>query len=367
MKILFSAQNFLNQVGGAEISAQTILKRLSEKHEVHVVSVGCGGDYEWEGINVHEIDCSNRIPYINFLWSKHLNSIDVKPDLVITQVNAAAPTVFWAKKNKIPVIFYIRSFEHFCVDGFGGRNVFGCHQRCYICGDPLKWLRHPLLWLIYRRNRKALRIADMVICQTEFMSDVVMHYSGRRVDVITNPMDLDSVKVEKPGDSILFVNPQPHKGAGLVAKLVERLPHRDFVFAGDVGGGYSSLCKMRNVKCMGDISDMREAYSKAKVLLVPSDMADSSPRVVYEAMISGIPCITSDVGGSAEVGGNASIKLGKDDVDGWVDSIERLYSDPEFYKSRSELSVAHAMAHNLENSLAQLDEKVSERLGLRLF
>jgi len=367
MKILFSAQNYLNAIGGAEISAQTLLRKLAEKHDVQVVARGENGDYEWEGMKVHETDCNSRIPYINLRWQKQLDTLEFKPDLVITQINAAAPTVFWAKKKGIPLIFYVRSFEHFCIDGFGGRDVFGCGQRCYKCGSPIKWLRHPLLWLMYRRNRQALQKADMVICQTQFMADVVWHYSGRKAEVITNPMDLESFKIEKPGDSILFINPQPHKGIKLVAKLIERLKHRNFVFAGDVSSGYSSLCSKKNVRCLGRISDMKEAYRLAKVLLVPSDMADSSPRVVFEANYNGIPVITSDVGGAAEVGGDASIKLPREDVDAWADAIEKIYEDNDHYASISEASGAHAKEHTLDKALSQLDEVVQAKLGLKLF
>jgi len=366
MRILFSAQFFLNQVGGAEISLQTLLKRLAKRHEVHVLSTGTKGTYLWEGITVHEVLCPNNILYINLLWSIYLNRLEFKPDLVITQINAAAPTIFWAKGRGIPCLFYVRSFEHFCLDSFKHKNVFECDRRCSHCEGAKGLILQPAYGLIYSRNKKALQEADLVVAQTTFMQDVVQHYSGRKCDVVPNPIDLASVAAEKSGDDILFVKPLKHKGVALVAELAKRLPKRTFVLAGELDPDYQWLAKEPNVNYLGILNDMRAAYGKARILLVPSDMADSSPRVIAEAMSNGIPCITSDEGGAAEMGGDAAVKLPVSQPESWVNEIERLYTNEEYYRGKSAKSREHAKTFTLETSLKRLDKLVQEKLGLKL-
>jgi glycosyltransferase involved in cell wall biosynthesis len=366
MRILFSAQNFLNDVGGAEISAQTLLKHLAKKHEVHVISRGQRGEYEWEGINVHEIKCPNRIPYINLFWGRHLDKLKLKPDLVITQVNAAAPTVFWSKKNKIPCIFYVRSFEHFCLDGFKGGDVFKCGQRCMSCGGVKGILLSPAINLILKRNMRAIQTADLVVTQTQFMREVVAHYSKKQCDVLPNLMDLEAVHTDEHGDAVLFINPLKHKGIDLVAKLVKRMPNRKFTLVGGIEKGYEWLKDEPNVDNLRFVKDMRVAYSKAHVVLVPSDMADSSPRVVFEAMYNGIPCITSNVGGAAEVGGEAAIRLDKCDVEGWAETINLIYEEVVFYEERSKASRKYAKEYTLGKSINAMESLVEKKLGLRL-
>ncbi|MBD3261909.1 MAG: glycosyltransferase [Candidatus Altiarchaeales archaeon] len=365
--ILFSCQNFLNQVGGAEISIQTLAKALAKKHRVHVLSCGSGGDYTWEGVMVHEVSCPSNIFYINVFWGRYLDRLGFLPDLIFTQVNAAAPTVFWAKNKGVPVITYVRSFEHFCLDSFKGGDVFECDHQCFRCEGLKGLLFYPAYKIIYDRNREALLESDYVLCQSRFMQETVRHYTGRDCTLLPNIMDLNSQRVEGRGDAILFVKPIKIKGVDVVAELVELLPGKKFLFAGETQSEYAYLCSRENVECLGHVQNMREAYCRAKILLAPSVMADSSPRVVYEAMINGIPCITSNVGGAAEVGGNAAIKLPRQDTDAWASEINRLFEDQEYYEHKSRESRVHAENYTLKKSLGALNGFLAGKLGFELF
>jgi len=366
MRILFSAQNFKNEVAGAELCAQTLLKNLAKKHDVEVVSRGENGDYEWEGIKVHEVKCPNNILYINLFWSRYLDRLKTKPDLVITQLNAAAPTEFWAKKKGIPCIFYVHSFEHFCLESFKFGDVFGCGQRCSQCTGARTKILSPLYSLIYSRNKKALREADVVISPSRFMQEVVRHYSGVDSYVVPNPMELEGYRAGRKGDTILFVKALKHKGVDLVGKLVKRLPNRKFTIVGDLDPDYAWLAKEENVEYMGRIADMREAYAKARIVLIPSNMAESFSRVTVEAMINGLPVITSDKGGPAETSGAAGINIPTDDVQGWADAIEKLYKDEGYYREKCRASLKESKRYDLEKSLEIFHDLVKRKTGLKL-
>jgi glycosyltransferase involved in cell wall biosynthesis len=366
MRILFSAQNFLNGTSSAERSAHIILRKLAKNHEVHVACPGERGTYVWEGITVHERPCFNNNIYVNLFWGHALNRLDIKPELIITQSNAAPPTIFWVKARKIPTIFYVHSFEHFCLDSFKSGDVFACSQRCYGCGT----LRTKALWPIYKivqmRNKKAILQADILISPTNFMKDVIESYSGRVASLVPNPINLEATRVSPRGDAILFVNPRGHKGVGFVAKLVKMLPNRKFVLAGFIERGYERLTWENNVEYMGYVTDMRKAYAKAKVLLAPSSIADPAPTVVYEAMYNGIPCITSDVGAISEAGGDAAIKMSTDDIEGWVHSINRLYDEPDYFELKHRDSLERGRTFSLEKSLEMFNRVVELQLGIKL-
>jgi glycosyltransferase involved in cell wall biosynthesis len=367
MRILFSAQFFLNGSGGAELCARTLMKKLAQTHEVHVVSAGGQGDYDWEGIRVHEVKkCPNNILYINLFWSRYLINLGFKPDLVITQMNAAAPTTLWAKFHGIPSIFYAHGFEHFCLESFNYGDVFTCRQRCWRCGGLRKFMLHPLYHVIFDRNRRAILAAGLVIAPSAFMQKVVRHYSGRDADIVPNPLDLDKYRVKPEGGSILFVKPLKHKGVGLVADLVNRMKNRRFVLTGEIDRDYAWLKDEPNVEYLGEVKDMKTAYGKAKIVLVPSTMAESFSRVVLEAMVSGIPVITSDNGGPAETGGDASIKLSVNEPEKWIDAIERLYKDGDFWAKKSRECRENAARYSLEMSLNIFDEALYKRLNIRL-
>lgn len=365
MRILFSAQHFLNYVGGAELCAQTLLRELAARHEVHVLASGKGGDYDWNGVRVHEVGCWNNILYVNLFWSRYLNRLGFKPDLVLTQVNAAAPTVFWCKGRGIPCLMYVRSFEHFCLDSFKQGEVY-CRQRCWRCEGVQGLIRYPAYKVIYDRNRRAIQEADAVVTQSRFMREVTEHYTGVEPDVLPMIVDLEKYVSDQQGDSILFVNPVKHKGVALVAELVKNMRKRRFTLAGGLDRDYMWLAEEPNVEYLGRVDDMKPVYGRARILLAPSSMADNYPRTVLEALANGLPVLASDVGGAAEAAGDAGIKLSTANVDAWTEAVDRLYEDQEFYESKRGASLKEAEKHGLDVALDALSKYVDERFDRRL-
>jgi glycosyltransferase involved in cell wall biosynthesis len=104
----------------------------------------------------------------------------------------------------------------------------------------------------------------------------------------------------------------PHKGHGL---LFDALPQ---VLRNDprlrvllVGDGATALPPMDRVQRLEGVNDPRPYYAAADALVSPS-LTESCPTVVLEAMASGLCCIVTDVGDSAQIVGEL----------GWVSSLD---------------------------------------------
>ena len=100
------------------------------------------------------------------------------------------------------------------------------------------------------------------------------------------------------------------KGVRMIIDLAARMPHHQFMVAGKTPPHIGAvLSEMPNISYMGLVHDTRPIYARTRALLVPSQVADSSPRVILEAQSSGIPVVGLDNGGIRETIGKGGICL----------------------------------------------------------
>ncbi|HZE88600.1 MAG TPA: glycosyltransferase family 1 protein [Verrucomicrobiae bacterium] len=83
------------------------------------------------------------------------------------------------------------------------------------------------------------------------------------------------------------------------------------------------------VKALGATSEpeLRAVYRTADVLLFPSHY-EGFGFPVLEAMASGLPVVTSGLGGLVEAAGRAAVVVGDQDVDRYVAELRRLAAEP---------------------------------------
>ena len=193
--------------------------------------------------------------------------------------------------------------------------------------------------------------ATRVAAVSEWLAGRVRERLARPCDLLRPMVDVARYRVERrTPELVTLVNPSRAKGVDVALALAERLPSRRFLFVGSralskedrahLGGG---LRRLRNVHVLSHADDMRRAYARTTVLLVPSQVEDACPRVVLEAHASGIPVVASEVGGIAEVSGGGSILLARDaPVDAWAVEVERLLADPTAARLASERALENA-------------------------
>jgi len=137
MKILVSVQNLYPPKGGAELSLQSIILRLSETHDVYVLQPCVGKLLMTNNNKVKILNKKINFPisllwfgvgsnkYLTFfstvciqvpLWKKELEKAihDINPDVILTQQSFAVPTIEVSKKiiNRLFYFFVIMTIFH---------------------------------------------------------------------------------------------------------------------------------------------------------------------------------------------------------------------------------------------------------------
>ena len=84
------------------------------------------------------------------------------------------------------------------------------------------------------------------------------------------------------------------------------------------------------ISLLGERHDMPALIGGLDVLVVSSAWGESFPIVLGEAMASGVPCVTTDLGDSAWIVGDAGIVVPPRDPEALAEGMARLIAaDPE--------------------------------------
>jgi glycosyltransferase involved in cell wall biosynthesis len=230
--------------------------------------------------------------------------------------------------------------------------------------EAAKYRDIPIIFWLHNfgyPEQSAFQFVDRVIVPSEFSRA----HHWRRVGVdccaLPNLIDWERVQVERRlPQYVTLVNPEPNKGvfvfARIAADLAARRPDIPLLV---VEGRTSSaglknvgidLSRFANVRIMPRTADPREFYRVTKLALMPSLWNESFGLVAAEAMINGIPVLASNRGALPEVVGEAGFLFDiparytpetrnfptVDEVQPWIQTIIRLWDDPEFYVEASQ-------------------------------
>jgi glycosyltransferase involved in cell wall biosynthesis len=186
------------------------------------------------------------------------------------------------------------------------------------------------------------------------------------------------------------VNPTPEKGVFLFARLAYELARRrpDIPLLVVEGRGGSEwlhrvgLGKVGgNLHVMANTPDPRDFYRVTKAVLTPSLCRETFARVPAEAMLNGIPVLASRRGALVETLSEAGFLFDVPErftpethtvpaaevIHSWLETIERLWDDPQFYAAESARALHAASAWRRERLLPRFEEFFTEvaRGGVR--
>ncbi len=252
---------------------------------------------------------------------------DMKPDILVTQLEGTKETVLAAKKNDIPVIVFVH--------------------------DATENTIHTLQYLDKNKN-------VVLVCVSEYLRTYLQKMGlWMKLHVVYPPLAVAKVRDHHSvhASHITMINPVKEKGAALLYKLVQKMSHHRFLIVEgwkkfeDIPYDYS---KYTNAECIRYQKDISDVYEKTKVLIVPSLWEEAFGRVVTEAQQYGIPVIACNRGGLAEAVGEGGILISmhaKEDV--WVHVIDMLLNDKQTYKNLSNAAKQNVQQFDIEKTGAQ--------------
>lgn len=232
----------------------------------------------------------------------------------------------------------------------GSRVVFALHNLAY-------------------RKRPPSEV-DLFLCPTEYLKSEYANALSAPIAVLPPPLPFDeSPQTASDQSVVVFVNPEPAKGALLVAKLAERLgrlrPSQPLLVVGGrapaetiiaIGADFScDLTRYPNIFALPPTHDVNAIWRETRVLLMPSAVREAAGRCAIEAMRFGAVCLAANHGGLPEMVGDAGILLPPPPVangkavppsealvDQWWTVLCQLLDNPATWQARSQQSLAHA-------------------------
>jgi glycosyltransferase involved in cell wall biosynthesis len=180
-----------------------------------------------------------------------------------------------------------------------GRIVYIAHTPQFYPFGPASWNRDA-------QAAQRVRDAAGVIVISNHVRDYVEEHLGVRATVIHPPM-YGKEPFPRFGSFdrgyILMINPSIVKGLTIFAALAERFPN--YPFAGLAGWGTTSsdrnlLARLPNVTMLDTVPSIDDVLAQSRLLLMPSLWHEGFGLIAMEAMLRGLPVISSDAGGLKE-------------------------------------------------------------------
>ncbi|MDA1352976.1 MAG: glycosyltransferase [bacterium] len=200
----------------------------------------------------------------------------------------------------------------------------------------------------------------------EYMKEQTRVRWGKEATVVYSAPEPEfcvSNAADRQPSYITMINPMPAKGAEVLEWLIQRMPDRQFqVVQGWVDPRYHDFhfYKYPNVLYVPNTTDMRPIYAKSRIVIVPSLVKDSLPRVLFEAAYNNVPAIVSNVCGVKEAINDSAIALNEFTVlENWQAAIESL-DDADTYNRLAKNCDRVAKAITIETEVDKFEEKLKE-------
>ncbi len=261
------------------------------------------------------------------------------------------------------------------------------------------WMAKPLIRMAWQRGARTVfflcnfAYSDASLFHEIDTTVVASNFHGRwyRENLGIEPVpvypliDWSSVQCEPDRQQryVTFVNPQPHKGVFVVARIAEVLgrerPDIPLLVVESrgashwIGAANPALADAENLFRMNNTPDPRDYYTVSRIVLMPSVWQESFGRVAAEAMINGIPVLGSTRGALPEVIDDEELLLDipvqytpesrelptVKEVRPWIDAIQRLWDDDSYYSQVSQRCRRRSQRWNPQELVAEFERAIS--------
>jgi len=223
-------------------------------------------------------------------------------------------------------------------------------------------------------DRRYFADVDYAFTCSQFLTDLYRDKVGLVSTPLEPPLEWSSVVApEESRAFVTFVNPSPHKGLLLFARLADMLGARRpdipilVVQSGQTAGALNSIPgidfgKYPQIMAAPPVPRPADYFALTRVLIVPSVWEEPFGRVAAEAMINGIPALVSERGSLPAVvrgdfsdgGGGRVLPIpawmtekttrvpAAEEIAPWYDAVCALWDDAVLYRAVAERARAIA-------------------------
>ncbi|HTS64727.1 MAG TPA: glycosyltransferase family 4 protein [Candidatus Acidoferrales bacterium] len=180
-----------------------------------------------------------------------------------------------------------------------GRVVYLAHTPQFFPFGPASWNPEP-------RGAELVRQAAGIVTISRHMAAYVERALSREAAVIHPPIygpGPFANLAHFDGGLVTMVNPCAVKGISIFLAVAERMPDREFGALPGWGTTQQDRCalaRLPNVAILPNPRNIEDVLARTCVLLMPSLWYEGFGLIAMEAMLRGIPVVSSDAGGLAE-------------------------------------------------------------------
>ena len=365
MKILM-VNKFLYPRGGCETYMLNLAEELkAQGHEVEYFgmydeknTVGNSAGLYTTNMDFHSKGLSRFLYPFKIIYSREAKRKigivldDFKPDIVhLNNINfQLTPSVIYAvKKRNIPLVQTVHDYQMICPNHllYSFNETKPC-ERC-ISGSKLNCFKHScihgskiksLIGAIEAKLYSILKTykkVDLYVCPSKFLENKLLSASDIYKDktfTIHNFIEKKPIPEKSAATKPYASRLSKEKGVDLLAEAAKLLPDYSFVVAGN-GPDDECLKNIPNVEMKGFLTgdELVSLIVNAKLMILPSVWYENCPLNILETHSFGVPVITMNSGGMAELvdDGKTGVLVDEPTSQAIAEAVKKCFEDEEYY------------------------------------